>query len=354
VFLYKTKIVVFLFLGFVTAFSSHFFDRYQDSGPEMLEDRDFKQEFGYWKVQKRPGCLVSMEDGVLHLFGTEIKGNIQCWQSVQDFKGILAVRVKAMIRCKDVVPGKKPWNTARLIMEQRDGIATQWNLPHSVALFSGTNPWKAYSSTFVIAPGTRELRVTAQLANCTGSMWLKDLSLIPVRQATWYGWAQKTIFSAWGLYLFFVLGSCMGSGKQNFLKILLVGLFALILVGTSMPGQIKKQITKEVEEQVHTYSSELIDTFKNIEQTFHRLIPWNISKIAHFVLFLGFGILLTSITPLNSGLYILLHLMLFAGATEFIQFYVDGRTPLAGDSLIDTIGGLLGIFMANSIKRIRQ
>ncbi len=353
VFLYKTKIIVFIVLGFVTAFSALFFDRYQDCGPEMLQDPDFKQGFAAWKVQKRPGCLVVPDDGVLHIASSESNRNILVWQSVKRLEQVFAVRVKALIRCKDVVPGNKAWNRARLIMKQHDGTATQWKLPHTVALLSGTSNWKRYNSSFVIAPATRELRVTAQLAHCTGSMWIKDLSLTPVRQAPWYGWAQKMILSAWGLYLVLVFGSCIGSGKKNFPRILFVVSFALILIGTSMPGRIKKQITKDFEDQVQTYSSESIDTVQNVEQLFHKLIPWDISKIAHLVLFIGFGLVLSYIMPSSPGYYIMLNLMLFAGATEFIQFYVDGRTPLPGDFLIDSAGGLLGVFMVKAMAVYR-
>lgn len=343
-----------MFLGFVTAFSSLFFDRYQDCGPELLKNPDFKQGSAYWKVQKGPGSLVDLDDGVLHIASPESKRNLLVWQPVKALEQVFAVRVKALIRCKDVVPGNKAGNRARLIMQQRDATAIQWHLPHTVALLSGTTNWKSCNRSFVIAPGTRELRITAQLAHCTGAMWVKDLSLIPVRQAPWYGWAQKLIFSAWGIYLVFIFGSCIDSGKKKFPRILFVGSLALILIGTSMPGQIKKQITIDFEEQVHTYSSESIDTVQDLEHLFHKLIPWNISKIAHFVLFIGFGLILSSIMPSGSGYYIMLNLMLFAGATEFIQFYVDGRTPMPGDFLIDSAGGLVGGFMAKSIKRIRQ
>ncbi|MBI9089252.1 MAG: VanZ family protein [Desulfobacterium sp.] len=350
VFSYKTKIIVFLILGFVTVFSALFFDRYQDCGPEMLKDADFEQGSAYWKVEKGAGCQVNLDDGVLHIASSESNRNILVWQPVKGLEQVFAVRVKALIRCKDVVPGNKVWNKARMIMTQHDGTTTQWKRPHTVALFSGTSNWERYNSSFVIAPDTRELRVAAQLAHCTGAIEIKDLSLTPVRQTPWYGWAQKMILSAWGIYLVHIFGSCIGSGKKNFPRILFVLSFALILFGTSMPGRIKKQISQDFKEQVYAYSSESIDTVQNIEQIFHNLIPWDISKIAHLVLFIGFGLILSSIMPSGSGAYVMLNLMFFAGATEFIQFYIDGRTPLPGDFVIDSTGGLVGLFLAKSIQ----
>jgi VanZ family protein len=42
---------------------------------------------------------------------------------------------------------------------------------------------------------------------------------------------------------------------------------------------------------------------------------------------------------------IMIHIFLLAGGTEMAQFYIDGRSPLFWDFVIDIGGGLSGILL---------
>lgn len=62
--------------------------------------------------------------------------------------------------------------------------------------------------------------------------------------------------------------------------------------------------------------------------------------------FLGFGLVLRLTASNTSTWKVLTIIIMMACGTELVQIYVDGRTPLVSDVLIDTMGGTLGVFFA--------
>ncbi|MEA2060251.1 MAG: VanZ family protein, partial [Thermodesulfobacteriota bacterium] len=47
----------------------------------------------------------------------------------------------------------------------------------------------------------------------------------------------------------------------------------------------------------------------------------------------------------ESCILVYAHILLLAGATELAQFYIDGRSPLILDFVIDAFGGFFGILL---------
>jgi hypothetical protein len=60
-----------------------------------------------------------------------------------------------------------------------------------------------------------------------------------------------------------------------------------------------------------------------------------ISKAGHFCFFLLFGLALFLLLGRKSGIPVMIHILLLAGATELAQFYIEGRTPLVWDFVIE-------------------
>jgi len=46
------------------------------------------------------------------------------------------------------------------------------------------------------------------------------------------------------------------------------------------------------------------------------------------------------------AILVMINILLLAGGTEIAQFFIDGRSPLFWDFIIDATGGLSGILLA--------
>ncbi len=318
----------------------HFFiDQYEKNGPEMLGDN--------WILNaSESGRAGGKENGLL-LFSSDQKKSVSIQQDILSFGHGSLLKLSADMKCKNVQPGAKSYNLARLLLVQDNGLKDQWNLPHLVASFTRTHEWESYSQVFTIRPETKKLRVVAQLSQSTGSFWLKNLLLYPVSQTKAYPWIKKGILVAWTLFTVFLLGSCFSYGNQKIgVQGMLVLAFIAIIVGTTMPGDMKIEVSKQVVTQIHTAS----DTFSAIftdrfSAAIELAVASYISKVGHFCFFVLFGLALSLLLDRESAVLVMTHILLLAGATEFAQFYIDGRSPLVWDFLIDTLGGLFGIVL---------
>ncbi|OGQ95812.1 MAG: hypothetical protein A2521_01250 [Deltaproteobacteria bacterium RIFOXYD12_FULL_57_12] len=73
------------------------------------------------------------------------------------------------------------------------------------------------------------------------------------------------------------------------------------------------------------------------------------AKYGHFFVFAFIGLCLAlSPTAIDKRL-LLLDCMLLAGASEMVQFFIQGRQPLVGDWLIDMAGAVLGVFLSEAL-----
>jgi glycopeptide antibiotics resistance protein len=107
-------------------------------------------------------------------------------------------------------------------------------------------------------------------------------------------------------------------------------LLVLVLIGAFLPGHDKHL---------------LLDPFPS---------PWRVDKIGHAV---GFMATMFSFDQARFRGVRRWHIAVFAlllGAfTEFGQTFIEGRTPAVADVLIDTAGGIVGLFVAALVTRSR-
>lgn len=88
------------------------------------------------------------------------------------------------------------------------------------------------------------------------------------------------------------------------------------------------------------------------------LLEGFVRKTAHFMEYLGVGFLSYSIIVLRYGpvrkgiLFVLGQLVISAGLDEFHQYFVPGRYAAFRDVIIDTAGGVTGIFIILLIKKV--
>jgi VanZ family protein len=336
------KIILFIFLAVVTMGCHFFIDQYERIGPEMLGD--------HWTMHAPESGRAGVVENELRLFSLDIKKSVSIQQEILSFDQGSIVNLSADMKCEKIRPGAKPYNLARLLLVQHDGQKDRWNLPHLVASFIETHGWDNYSQFFTIGLETKKLKVVALLSQSTGSFWLKNLRLYPVSQTQVYTWIKTGILVAWTFFAVFLLGSCFFYGNQKIVvQGMLVLAFIAIIIGTTMPVDMKSWVSKQVVNQIHTAGDAFSDRFADrFSATIEPAIVSYLSKAGHFCFFVLFGLALSLLLSRESAILVMTHILLLAGATELAQFYIDGRSPLVWDFIIDASGGLFGILLMKS------
>ncbi len=337
------KNILFALLAGVTIFCHFFIDQYEKSGLEILGDN--------WTLNASESGRAEMEENRLFLFSSDQKKSVSIQQEIPSFEQGSILELSADMKCDNIQAGAKPWNQSRLLLVQHDGQKDRWNRPHLVASFVGTHEWDSYSQSFAIGLETEKIMVVAQLSQSTGSFWVKNLRLYPVTQTKAYTWVKTGILFSWGLFSVFLLGSCFFYGShKTLLQGMLVIAFISIIIGTTMPNGMKNRVSNQVVNQIHGVTDTFFDRFEPAVASY-------ISKAGHFCFFLLFGLVLSMLMGRESGITVMIHILLLAGATELAQFYIDGRSPLVWDFVIDGSGGLIGLllmkFFAMNTRKIK-
>ena len=156
--------------------------------------------------------------------------------------------------------------------------------------------------------------------------------------------AKRTILAAWGIFAGAMLCVLVWRGKGNkavlvFLAVLLAG----ILAGAVMPSKMKNGITG----RTRIYIVEHVEWVEPF-------VAGNVAKIAHFACFLMLGAALILIVGKDARVSAVLYILMTAGGTEMAQFFIEKRSPLPGDFIIDTAGGVVGILLISLRSGIRE
>jgi len=242
--------------------------------------------------------------------------------------------LSADVKSNDVVAGAKPWNQARLLLLQVNGKKEHWDLPSVVVSLTETHDWENYQGIFTVSQETQSIRIIAQLSQTTGSLQINNIQLYPVSETQMFAMARNVMLSTWSAFFLLLIGSCQKKKKNILLRLLLFLAFAFIVIGTTLPGTVKNQVSDEVKTQLHAQSEPLKAT-----------IPWDMSKIWHFCSFFLFGLILCLMMTQERLSRMIFAILFLAAGTELAQLYIDGRTPLITDFFIDAAGGIIGIIL---------
>lgn len=329
-----------------TISSVHFIKPYQESEHQLLENHNFKKGFDGWTIDQSQYTETALHNNEAWLSASRQNESVWMWQSIKtDLKPGIMLKLEGTLKSKDIVPGKQPWDKARLLLGQLKGGHVRWSLPHGVASLSGTNEWKKFYKTFTIVPGVDEVRVFAELGKCSGSFMIKDLSLKKVTHTHSYQLAQKICFIVWGSYILFLMYACLLNGQKKMPKVILLLSFIFIVAATSIPGQIKTQANQTLNHEIQEYILKFTNHLQVSKPDSAEHPTSDFTKIGHFLSFGILGLVLSLILPGANFRFAFLYLALLAGATEFIQFYIEDRGASFLDFLIDCTGGFLSIWI---------
>lgn len=325
--LFKTLCFLFILLAITTLVCYFLIDQYQQTGPELLTGN-----WNFWPIENSRDNIS--EEG-LSLSSRDTKTGISAYQELAIVKPgtVLLVSTDLKIKSKNVITDKQSLNVARVILVQNDGKQNRWDLPHTVVALTGTHDWRNYRKAFTIAPETQKIWLLAQLSKSTGLLHIHNIHVYPVHVNEAYLWAKNFILPAWGAYFMLFAGSFLFISKKSFfIRLLLISIFISIIAGIALPGDIKNQVLNDVKT--------LIDN-----RSFKVAIPWDLSKIWHLSFFFLFGTILCVMMKKKSIIQTVMIVLMLATGTELTQLYIEGRTALLRDCLINAVGGIFGVIL---------
>ncbi len=351
------KILLFTLLAIATLCSAAFVDRYQEVGLSLLQPAVSK-----WQSHGRVTVKDSNGQPEIVLHSPDTKTNTQVYQTISIPLAGKKVRLRAMLQTRGVVAGEKSWNKARLLLLQyRDGKA-QYSSHHVASALAGTNEWQEISKVFTVLPDTEACRLVVQLSRSKGEFSVTGLSLCEVEETVLYGRVQWLIRGAWILFALLLFMPNLKTGKLIVRELPVLVTVAAILVGTTMPAAVKNDLAAEIVESWGVFDfgfsgageggiargAGLLQEHAGNQGVGVEKV--DITKVAHFVLFGVLALLLRLISPARPVRLLILDLFMLACATELSQFFIDDRSPLFTDILIDMVGAGSGLAITRSFQ----
>jgi VanZ family protein len=346
-----------------------FYDRYTAAGPVLLEAPVLADGF-----RAHGSCIQS--NGVFTLTVSEDGKTAGVRFKLEDAADYSIIRLSGRIRTIDVVCGKHAWNSARLLLIQRDA-AGKW-IPGSHRLLSkdGTEPWTGQVQEFKIDPKTVSVEVVLEQTGTSGIAYFSGIKAQPVKIRGSFA-LFRILFSLLWLGMAMLYFKRCRLDRRKLRLLILLNVIA-ILCGTLMPAawiqtvsdQVKTRIEQSVRKKAEkkkamspavqstpshpnrtptsapakSAEDKQLDRFNEMVGSAHRA--------GHFILFMSLCFLVYCSAwreKQHPVFYVKvgLDVLLFAAVTESLQHLTMDRTPGVSDWLTDVYGMLLalGIFL---------
>lgn len=340
----RMTLLLFFLAAFLTVMANIFVEQYEDVGPQILHNSQFSNELEGWNVHTAEGGMIRVNNGIVSLENHEPRGTVEIVQELRGLPHGERFHFSTDSRCRNVVQGERGWNKARLLFVQRDNEKSYYGVPHVLVANTGTHEWNRESKIFQIDDKTSVVRVSIQLSQSCGEFSVKNPSVLQVRQNWLYGLFKWLAISLWLVFLWGLIRSYWRSSGTGAVKVLLGIIVVLIVFGVSIPGRLKNELRDDMMSGVGEHSVSSGPAAADTHPA-SRLLNVDITKWGHFFLFASFAILLILGNEKKSVGLAVQYILLVAAATELLQFYIEGRSPLFLDFFIDMSGGLVGILI---------
>ena len=339
------KIVFFLILSVGTILTYDRVDKYIENPEQILTNPAFTDGLQGWQVDVPATASVTANPGFVRLQANEARSSVRLSQSLDPLKIGKRVVLRGKIKAVGIQGGKQGWEKGRIVLFQYiDGKAI-YSTPHLLAALDGTHDWEEYSVVIPVLSGVSEALVVIQLNHCIGELQFSGLSLFQVEDNPGYQRARWMVFAGWAIFLGCVFAPGLLGPYTGRLRPALILLVCLaILLGTTVPGGIKNDAKYELLNQAHSYASQVVELGGPSAHTLaqelkkEKWLKIDITKVAHFLLFAVLGGLLYVRQDQCAVWSIFVDSGILACSTEFLQLFVDDRSALVGDVLIDLAG----------------
>ena len=325
------KLFVIMLLTYATVFLSNNFKRYQTIGNDLIRvDNYVGNEVNKWKKRGDVSLLLDKSNITVRLHSDTDKRVISFSKRFDNLGRGSKYRLAAQLKTENVSYGDKVWKAARIIFVAEDSEGRPiYSVPHILVARNGTTTWESYSRVFTAISHAASYQVNIQLVNVTGTLWVKDLSLIRIEETESYIIYKSVIAVLWLMVFIWLLlpykDSILSSNN-----IILATMLLFAIIASLITVDIKHGMVAILNDLYPWFN------FKN-EATFFR--------VGHFIVY--FLITLLALIRFSSNCSRVLKnlslLVMFAATTEILQFLADGRTPRLFDFYINVCGIVSGL-----------
>lgn len=334
------KVTALLLLSIGTILFFNLYEKYSVIGPELIRNARFDSNLVEWK--HTPYGILSLAPAVdgVRLHSEVPTMLVQISQINPGADRYPLLRLSCDIKTHNVSPGQERWMTARvdLVSHNLKGGA-MYHLPHIVASLRGTHTWEHHEAVFARDASTAWFSVSAQLAQATGTMWVKNLSLRPVAELASFYKIRNAVTLLWVTAAFWLTIPLARSALNNTHRTTVIALALAIAFGVLMPESLKEHIGSAL---FPSMAESLVKSPNSATFKFTPLMPASdiyIYKAGHYLIFAMLAVAAFHRKPYpSSRAQMLGYLLLFALVTEVLQLLVVGRSAQFGDVLIDSAG----------------
>lgn len=355
----RYKLYIFSFLAILTIVIHNFIPAYNKTGEQLLLNNSFSKGDKHWTVKGNEKGQITITPNLVKLQLTNPKHSTQLLQTLDNTKLTQHVILQATVKSEDLVSGQFDWNKGRVLLVQYLNKKAVWNTKHSLISVEQTTEWQYISGTFEIHDWSQKASIIAEMNRSTGKFFCKDLELYNAKPNSVYTIFKYCLLMLWLLFVIFLLYPYIlsNTSSKKILPLLIILAALSIIVGVTLPSNIKNNAKEKIESQVNQYKKTIAfqttTQVKEVKNSFNlKASKIDITKLGHFGLF---ALLTAALCWQNQqsthleklGMY--LDLLLLASTTELSQFFIEDRSPLFTDIGIDMTGCLFGLFIYEAL-----
>ncbi|MCQ8183174.1 VanZ family protein [Methylomonas sp. SURF-1] len=353
------KSITIVFICIITICFFNYFPQFIYSDAELLTNPSFSDGLSSWvpsktgvKIQAIPEIGTSNSSNLgtpselsAVLFAQSFEHAITLGQFIPPVSAGSLLHLSAYTKTIDVTDGKRPWETARIVLLAYDRFGKpMYNHPHLLVAQNGTSDWTRHEQVFRVAENTGKLQLLIQLIHAEGQFFVKTLSLRPVVANSEFASYRAWFIAVWTFLALWIGAPFLRRASTNRSDALILLIALGILAGVSMPQSLKQTIGDIISPSADFGSNIEHANALSIFQFTFSIPELDIYKYGHFAMFT----LLAAAANRRSSVKLptlqkLFLITLFAFASEVLQLFVPGRGPQVGDILIDTAGIITGL-----------
>ncbi len=345
------KVLIFLVLVLCTVLAYSIVDKYIETGEQLLVNSDFAYGSEGWHVRGVKTAFVGVDSGVAQITLQKPELSVQLSQKVDPSLLGDKVVLRGTVKAVGIVGGVKAWQKGRVILVQYVEGKPIYSSPHVLVALEGTHDWAEYSQIIPVLSNATEVRVGMQLSHCTGELEVKELSLYRVLVNPVYRVVQWLVFGLWALFMICVfLPGIVGSFEGWKCSAFVVLVIVAILLGTTAPASIRNEAKSEVLNYAKISADKIIE-YGGTAVAELKVPEWlsvDITKVGHFLLFGLLGGVLYFRQGGRTLSDIFVDIGILACGSELMQLFIEGRSALVGDVVIDFAGAGCAIILATN------
>jgi hypothetical protein len=365
------------------------YEPWRPVGPELIPDGRFStlaatNTWSGWNewTQLVPDGGFGGSPGVVLTASSNRHGILRF--TVYNLTNIPAFRVSLKAAAQGVVKGKEGYHLPRAVFFYNDAKAKSlFGLHHGVMDISKDTDWRNYKDFFPVPDGAADARLQIQNLGIAGTMRIDDVSVIPVRERPSAPWWKLFFGILWTAAFSFCLFTLRPWTRRY--GFLIMATVLMIMIGIVLPGKL---LDGAIEKTVQTAKSLIPKTpppaspplvqpgkpapspqpappkpAKPKEETPLIVLAETAIDQAHRTGHLALFSLLAFLTSLSwiaappalrRAMTVFAGLVLFAAATETLQFITADRAAALSDLRVDMVGMAGAVVLVLVLRNIQH